>query len=830
MTLRSSAIRGVLRSLAEPGASMYFDPIKLSSQLGPYAVYHFMITSGSFVGQTCKDSSHFAPVDREKVYRGTAFCSIFSQFVHQNALQIHDGSGGTRLLVQDVRCIDFQATDGERFANVSAILRKVTVGEDQSLAMQRTGVDDHALVVDGVWRSSVGVLCMAGCQNPTSDTEDSEECFAKVGITIPVLISLHQQSLLLLNISDTRRRPRSSLSGLYFLPINIDGEVHPDVLKKLHYEYGKISEAEAMISWKEATGLSLTSKLGPKFLIYPSMKLGYHTLSRALSVYSSIMWIKSNQRELQSRGYLSFQPIAINDFICIDSSQSEGAPGDKDHSSHGKQVKPSEWTAYEETSNTSYIEEQDDHERMKKGDSMVKVAARLMITSGGDITPMNTISAEGVYNPKTGSMHLAGCRIDGGEDVDCRVEIVVQYPAMNVRWLINPSVNFYIRNSSDKQETQLKAAAFSFYEDIAVKQIISEKSMEGILIMTSLTLTVVCISSQLVQTRWKNPSLPFVSQVMLVVQATGYMISVTTGAEGLLSRMLHERFDQQSSQFAMEAEMEGEWTGFISYTVKLLNLVTFMLVTFLFQSVRKARVAMANNRLHDPQKPPQERRVIVIFALIHAVGFLIMLAAKYIILHRDDGSKPKMTRWQAGWEGGIANDSFWFKQMKNYAVVVQDLFLLPQVIAGFIWDMQGKPLRYLYYLGLTILRLLPHVYDLLRSSVLSSQVSHLKDEVLVNDSGVELMDHSQFSGDIPIAVLALLLVVAVFFQQTSVARRWRKAVLRSSSSKLLRFGSRISMYERLPSRAFEAELMPTQDPPTIDKKSYSDLSHDRVRA
>jgi len=62
-------------------------------------------------------------------------------------------------------------------------------------------------------------------------------------------------------------------------------------------------------------------------------------------------------------------------------------------------------------------------------------------------------------------------------------------------------------------------------------------------------------------------------------------------------------------------------------------------------------------------------------------------------------------------------------QLEEHVGLVQDFFLLPQIIGNILWQINCKPLRKAYYVGITVVRLLPHVYDNVRAPVFNPYFS-----------------------------------------------------------------------------------------------------------
>jgi len=130
--------------------------------------------------------------------------------------------------------------------------------------------------------------------------------------------------------------------------------------------------------------------------------------------------------------------------------------------------------------------------------------------------------------------------------------------------------------------------------------------------------------------------------------------------------------------------------------------------------------------------------------------------------------------------------------------LVQDFFLLPQIIGNTLWHFERKPLRKLYYIGITVLRLLPHIYDYFIPRVFNP---YLEDVYEFANPGSDF--YSKF-GDIAIPVTAVVLAIVIFIQQ-----RWNKhalsQALRLISTKMTLPATRT--YGRLPSEISETELI-----------------------
>lgn len=102
--------------------------------------------------------------------------------------------------------------------------------------------------------------------------------------------------------------------------------------------------------------------------------------------------------------------------------------------------------------------------------------------------------------------------------------------------------------------------------------------------------------------------------------------------------------------------------------------------------------------------------------------------------------------------------SLW-EDFKSYAGLLLDGFLLPQILLNIIFNSDGKPLASSFYVGTTIVRILPHAYDLYRahSSAWYLDLSY----IYANHR----MDFYSTAWDIIIPSGGILFALLVYFQQ-----------------------------------------------------------------
>ncbi|OAE29356.1 hypothetical protein AXG93_4831s1160 [Marchantia polymorpha subsp. ruderalis] len=768
--LTSRVIRGELKSLKSLEEPFYFLPVFLSSQITADSVYES--TAKDIVASACNSEDQTAKyVDTYKPI-GMEFCELAKEYLSEGWMDIDTNwncsvsqefcgkigpfvpystaghyvkaqdynASKAQIMVQNFRSPCF--TEEETVISVSSVFRLIPVDETRSVAFGRSALDGQTIVTEGYW----------GTINSTL----AEKAFHPLSFHVKL---------------DFNRGFPWRLSS------------------HLHYNYTRVDDAGVLLEKDEVVSKSFHSS----WLNYPKL-IGeslahYRVLSEDLSLHTMSL-------DSKDLSYIDFDVVAIDDYL------------------------PFLWSGWVQTgiveaglvgmSNDTIQTETDPRvtNRVKENRQYLNIAGTLSIRQPFERTEMK-ISTEGLYSPKHGKMYMLGCRsvtaqwetireyywsLDEG--MDCEIEVMITYPATIAAWLSDPTVEVVVKSK------RVEDSPFHF-QDIKVQterilykkqrqQLVSQKSVEGALSVLTLSLMLGCIISGLLYLGHQVDSTPYVSLVMIGIQGMGYAIPLVTGAEALLTR----KFDYRRHSFFVETG----WAQMIVYLDKILTLVAFLFMVRLFEVVWKSRAFMPSAR------SPREHNVAVTCAIIHALGFISVMTLHSQNIGPRAGdlliappSIPEES--QVGYIPGVVNVSsaefqsssffdvdklrpVWKVVLQEYAGLVEDLFLLPQAIALSVWDVEGKPLRAIYFVGLTILQIVPHIYDSFRIPGLRG-VSY---EIYANPD----FDFYTSLGNILIPILALLLAVMVYIQQ-----RWKN---------FLRFPSRFS-YKPLNSKMNETELV-----------------------
>ncbi|XP_020227447.1 uncharacterized protein LOC109808741 [Cajanus cajan] len=800
-SLTNRMINGELKSLNRDSNSKYFDVVRISSQLGKSAKYTF--GSQQIVSKACNPYPFKDNLvdDGISVYKGTRFCEILEEITREKPLtvvpnwrcngtddfcsklgpfltdkEIKSTDGGfqdVKLYVQDVICEQAASKSNTGSARVSTVFRAVSPSENQYTAAKRSGPSNTSLAAEGIWKSSSGQLCMVGCLGFV-DAKGSN-CNTRICVYIPTTFSLKQHSIILGTFS-----PINNSSA--FFPLSFEQLVLPSELWNYFrltnpsYSYSKTNLAGTVLEKNEPFSFSTVIK--KSLLTFPKLEDN--------EAFQDSLSLLSEDLTFHVSGFADHAPNVLSPRVDIQMEILSIGPmfGRYWYAQNGS-------TSEQETPYHAKAAEYTERQLL------VNVSAQLSLAGKG-YSNFSVLFLEGLYDPHVGKMYLIGCRdvraswkvlyqsYDLEAGMDCLIEVVVAYPPTTTRWLVNPRATLSIESQRTEDDAlRFKSIKLQTFQIIYRKQredVLSRKGVEGILRILTLSFAIGCILSQLFYIQHNVDSLPYISLVVLGVQALGYSIPLVTGAEALFKKIVSESYDVPSNELE-----SSEWLHVIDYTVKLLLIVSLLVTLRLFQKVWKSRVRLQTRTPLEPHCVPSDKRVLLCTFIIHVVGYVIVL-----IIHSTKTSQKALV------DGGKSHSlPVWATELEEYVGLVEDFFLLPQIIGNLIWHIDCKPLRKLYFIGITVVRLLPHIYDYIRAPVSNPYFS--EDSEFVNPN---LDFYSKF-GDIAIPVTAIILAIVVYIQQ-----RWSYEKL----SQFLKFGQYKLLptfrYQRLSSRSCESELVP----------------------
>ncbi|CAA7013759.1 unnamed protein product [Microthlaspi erraticum] len=804
-TLTNRVIKGELKSLNQSPNFKFFDKVSLFSQLGKSVSYDFV--SNDLVSKACdpypyKNETFISNSGSVDVYKSKRFCDLLQRVTSRAALTVvpnwkcngtdefcsklgpfasdgdiksTDGSfKDVKLYMQNVHCQETDATT----TRVSAVFRAVHPSENLYISGMRTGLSNMTVTAEGIWKPSSGQLCMVGCRRG-----EANACNARVCLYIPTSFSMRQRSILVGTFSSLNTE-----ESLNFFPLSFEKLVEPMDMQNyfqstlLHpfYSYSKLSEAGVILEKNQE--FSFGTVIKKSVLRFPKLEDSDDYLS-SLSLLAEDLTFHTPAFTGKRRGSgtnLGMDVLSLGSLFGL----------------------------FWRTSNATTVEQSGPYRtraQYTEKQLLLNVSAQISLT-GEAFGNFSVIYLEGLYDEHVGRMYLAGCRdvraswkvlfesADLESGLDCLIDVVVSYPPTKSRWLADPTAKVSVSSRRPDDDplyfSPVKLETTPIFYRRQREDILSRAGVEGILRVLTLTFSIGCITSQVFYVSSVTDSLPFVSLVMLGVQALGYSLPLITGAEALFKR---KAASAAASYETPSYDLQrSQWFNVIDYTVKLLVMVCFLLTLRLCQKVWKSRARLvARTTTQEPRKVPSDRRVLLRAVILHALGYVLAL-----ILH--PARTERFNEAFGGYAPAAAN--WWQTETEEYIGLVQDFFLLPQVIANFMWQIDSmQPLRKLYYLGITLVRLFPHVYDYMIGSVPDPYFIGEEHE-FVNPN----LDFFSKFGDVAIPVTAILLAVVVFVQQ-----RWDYDKL----SQALAFGrfrilpSRSVKYERVMSQPIESEMV-----------------------
>lgn len=800
VSLKHSAIQGEMRSLNSKTNLKYFDKVQITSQVQGHA-QNYDFSPEEIISKACDPYPYPDTLlsRSNEIYKGLDFCTAFKRVSTDAAFVVAphwrcndtdefcrkfgpfgsdkeiNGTDGSfkdvRILIQNVLCVTEKTHDnGVTSSRVSAVFRAFDAPDNLFIEIQRSGLGNMTLFAEGVWNSSSGQLCMIGCLG-IADV-GGHGCDSRVCLYIPLTFSITQRSVLLGSISSIQfNNPPYFPLSLQMLYQSLDYIYDSYTYSHPYYRYSKIGSAGAVLEKNEP--FSFGTVIKKPLLTFPKLQDSedYHESLRLLAEDLTLHVtavpdpIPSSRF---SRTNVEMEVLALGPMFGRDWYQNNSL-AEKETPYHTK---------------ATYTENQ----------LLLNVSTQLKFKTG-HYGNFSVLFLEGLYDQHVGKMYMIGCRdvrapwnllyesMDLEDGLDCLIEVVVSYPPTTARWLTNPSAMISVSSKRAEDDplyfNLFKLQTLSILYRQQREEILSRRGFEGILRILALSLAIGCILSQLLYTRNVTDSVPYMSLVMLGSQVIGYALPLVFGAKAL-SRRNHSG---NSEMISYDLDY-SQWIHVIDYTVKLLVLVCFILTLRLSQKVWRSRVKLLSQNPNDPHRVPTEKHVLFITLIVHVIGYVSALVSHSVkTRYVDETGNPRALQT-------------WETLFQEYIGVLQDLSLLPQVIGNIIWQINSKPLRKLYYLGITVVRLLPHVYDYIRGPVSNPFFS--EEYEFVN----QRFDFYSEVGDIAIPVLAVTLAGIVYIQQ-----KWNYEKLSNTLTlgrfRILPFRSR--MYERLPSLSVESE-------------------------
>ncbi|TVU00570.1 hypothetical protein EJB05_53725, partial [Eragrostis curvula] len=348
------------------------------------------------------------------------------------------------------------------------------------------------------------------------------------------------------------------------------------------------------------------------------------------------------------------------------------------------------------------------------------------------------ISAEGVYDTKTGSLCMIACR-EVNTSSDCEMLVTAQFSSLDAK--VTQHVKGTLRSLRKKTDPlffeELNIASYGLYVD-QVDESIWRMDLESTMALISMTLACIFIAVQLFHVKKVPEALPAMSITMLVVLASGYMIPLVLNFEALFKNSNKQTFPLSG----------GGWLEVNEVMVRIITMITFLLQLRLLQLAWAARSLDGSKA----ETWAAERKVLWICLPLYFIGGIIT----WVVHMKFNNHGRRMLRQVVIMKQ--IRHAFW-EDLVSYGGLILDGFLLPQVLLNIFSDSKVGALSPVFYIGSTIIRALPHVYDAFRAKHF---VPSLRPSYMYASPHDDLFS---LTWDIVIPCGAVLLSVILFFQQ-----------------------------------------------------------------
>ncbi|XP_068474749.1 uncharacterized protein [Phaseolus vulgaris] len=330
-------------------------------------------------------------------------------------------------------------------------------------------------------------------------------------------------------------------------------------------------------------------------------------------------------------------------------------------------------------------------------------AQKSMLNTTTNVTEAVNVSAEGIYDAEAGSLCMVGCRNLGSKNeipsktsLDCEIIVKFQFPPLDTNKngdYIKGSIVSTRENSDPLYFKQLDVNSAAFYTAEASRTL-KKVDMEVIMILVCTTLACVFVGLQLYHVKRNPDMVSLISFVMLLILTLGNMVPLVLNFEALFAQNHGKKSILLGNELLEVKEI----------SVRLIVMVGFLLQLRLLQLIWSAR--------KDDTKQMDlwmaEKRVFYVIFTLHAAGF--------------------GTRWLS----------------------------LASNFAKFVRNSKGNALSCSFYYGISLVKVIPHAYDLFEALVYVDGSSLYEDEIA---------DYYSTAWDIIIPLVSLLFAVIIHLQQ-----------------------------------------------------------------
>ncbi|KAH1120907.1 hypothetical protein J1N35_004067 [Gossypium stocksii] len=307
------------------------------------------------------------------------------------------------------------------------------------------------------------------------------------------------------------------------------------------------------------------------------------------------------------------------------------------------------------------------------------------------------ITAEGIYDADTGGLCMIGCRklvqLLGNASMDCSILLNFQFAP--VKGLENGGyIRGEIKSIREKSDLlyfdHLDVSSVAYNREQA-RHTIWTMDLEIALVVISQTLVCLSVRSQLYHSKRQPNRLTFTSLVTLVILALGQLVPLVLNYEALF----YHKNDQGTVLF-----QTGGWLEANEVIIRITSMVAFLLYFRILQQAFSSRSKDGNGK----GLWFAEKMTLLVTLPLYVSGAIIVLLVDRANYKHDIVLLP------------ISPVDYWQRStlddLKSFAGLISDGFLLPQILFNIFSNSRENALMPSFYIGTSLVRLLPHVYDL----------------------------------------------------------------------------------------------------------------------
>ncbi|GMI63653.1 hypothetical protein like AT4G21700 [Hibiscus trionum] len=581
-----------------------------------------------------------------------------------------------------------------------------------------------SLIGEGSWDAKSNRLCIVACQiyDASSSLEKSRvgNCTTRLSLRFPAVLYLGHTSTIVGEIWSLKTRNEAGFFDRIEFRNTETGRSRERVqLQGLKYEYREIDKVMKSCPKKNPGTRNSRGQ-------YPE---GY---SRDMSFSMSIL--KGSQG---SFGWGSSDLFVVGDqpdqrfpFLIPSSSSKPKSPGVKSDSSSG-------------SLKISY------KMRVELPTSEFKPGLNPVNQSSNEYSQTEiSISAEGVYDNATGSLCMVGCRhLTPGEksvsrnSMDCEILVKVYFPPLNSdrRSMIKGSIESMRKNTDPLYFKTVQFSGRAYYRSW-VTESIWRMDFEMIMSVISSTLAIIFVAFQIFHVRKHRGIGPLVSLLMLVILALGHLIPLLLNLEAM--------FAQDSERSVLIRG--GTWLEMNEVIIRVVTMVAFLLQIRLLMLSWTARCSSEKKKASWTA----EKRGLYVCFPVYITGAIIA----YFVTSRQSVHQTRRHSW-------YYIDQIILGTSRAYAGLILDAFLFPQIIFNMFKNSREPALSRCFYIGITVVRLFPHGYDLYRANTYAD----IEDSYIYADHAA---DYYSTAWDFIIILLGLFFAATIHYQQRLGGRCW----------------------------------------------------------